>query len=144
MDNNRDTDPIFDAIFDFNEQVIGTPVQLALNTLTDKQYQWTHKFCQEELVEFETAKNADDIVGMVDAVLDLIYGAFGTLKKMGLTREQAAACMWAIHRANMTKKKGFVAARGSDEDAAKPVDFVPPETEIGNILFGDHPASSNR
>lgn len=126
--------PIVNAIFDFNEQVIGTPVVVPLNTLTDKQYQWTQKFCREELDEFEAAYVKQDIVGMVDGVLDLIYGAMGTLKKMGLTRTQVVECMMAIHSANMTKKKGMT-SRGSEEDAAKPEDFVPPEKVIGSILF---------
>jgi predicted HAD superfamily Cof-like phosphohydrolase len=72
---------------------------------------------------------------MVDAVLDLIYGAMGTMKKMGLSREHVRLCLTAIHEANMTKKRGTVASRGSDEDAAKPVDFVPPEQKIADILF---------
>lgn len=133
----RKTDTIFDAVFDFNERVIGTPAVVALNTLTEKQFDWTIKFCQEELTEFTEAYKRQDIVMMVDGVLDLVYGALGTLKKMGLTREQAYACMTAIHTANMTKEKGVVAHRGSDEDAAKPANFVPPDETIGVILFGD-------
>lgn len=133
------SDPIFNAIFDFNERVIGTPAEVPLNTLTQKQFDWTIKFCQEELTEFSDAYKEQDIVKMVDGVLDLVYGAIGTLKKMGLTREQAYACMVAIHKANMTKEKGVVAHRGSDEDAAKPANFVPPDQAIGVILFGDQP-----
>ena len=107
-----------------------------MNPLTQKQFDWTVKFCNEEVDEFKEAFAKQDIVGMVDAVWDLIYGAMGTLKKMGLTREQATACLFAIHEANMTKKKG-VTHRGSEEDAAKPADFVPPEERIGHILFGE-------
>jgi hypothetical protein len=59
----------------------------------------------------------------------------GTLKKMGLTREQVYECMMAIHTANMTKKRGMT-SRGSEEDAAKPAEFVPPDQVIGQILLG--------
>lgn len=121
-------------IFDFNEQVIGLQ-DMPLNPLTPKQFEWTIKFCQEELTEFTAAFDKQDIVGMTDGILDLVYGAMGTLKKMGLTREQVIACMSAIHKANMSKKKG-VTHRGSEEDAAKPTDFVPPDEAIGQILFG--------
>lgn len=131
------TDPVFDAIFDFNEQVIGTPTDTPLNALTVKQFKWTVGFIDEERDEFAAAFGQEDIVKMVDAILDLIYGSFGTLVKMGVTREQAYACMMAIHKANMTKKRGVVASRGSDEDAAKPAEFVPPDRAIGMILFGD-------
>lgn len=132
-----ETDPVFDAIFDFNERVINLPESIALNPLTDNQYDWTQKFCREELAEFEEAYRTQNIVDMVDAILDLVYGALGTLKKMGLTREQAYACMMEVHRANMTKKRGVVERRGSQEDATKPVEFVPPNEAMAKILFGD-------
>lgn len=135
MSNLQSNSDIVGMIFDFNEQVIGTG-DVELNALTQKQFEWTNKFCQEELAEFGEAYKQEDIVKMVDAVLDLVYGAMGTLKKMGLTRTQVILSMNAIHAANMTKKKGVVAARGSDEDAAKPADFVPPDYAIGLILFG--------
>lgn len=126
---------IIDQIFDFNEQIIGTG-DVPLNALTEKQHNWTQTFCVEELQELREAFEAQDIVGMVDAVGDLIYGAMGTFKKMGLTREQVGAAFTAIHAANMTKKRGDK-GRGSDEDATKPPDFVPPEEAIGHILFGE-------
>lgn len=127
--------PVINAIFDFNEQVIGTS-DVPLNTLTEKQFQWTVGFCNEEITEFSEAYEAQDLVKMVDGVLDLIYGAMGTLKKMGLTRQQVYECMMAIHTANMTKKKGMT-SRGSEEDAAKPATFVPPDEAIGQILLKD-------
>jgi hypothetical protein len=43
--------------------------------------------------------------------------------------------MMAIHTANMTKKRGMT-SRGSEEDAAKPAEFVPPDQVIGQILLG--------
>lgn len=124
---------IVDLIYDFNEQVIGTG-DVDLNPLTEKQHAWTQTFCKEELTELQEAFEAQDIVKMVDAVGDLIYGAMGTFKKMGLSRAQVHAAFVAIHNANMTKKKGDK-GRGSDEDAVKPVDFVPPEEIISEILF---------
>ena len=125
---------IIDQIFDFNEQVIGTG-QVELNPLTDLQHNWTQGFVKEELDELDQAFKKQDIVAMVDAVGDLIYGAMGTFKKMGLSRDQVRLCFTAIHEANMTKKRGNK-GRGSDEDAVKPADFVPPEVVISNILFG--------
>jgi len=126
-------DPLIRSIFDFNEQVIKTPAQLELNPLTQKQFDWTNTFVLEELREFKEAFEAQDIVKMVDAVGDLIYGAMGTFKKMGLSREQTVLCFMAIHKANMTKSRGDK-GRGSDEDAVKPEDFVPPEEAIAKIL----------
>lgn len=133
--NVLDRPDMIDQIFDFNEQVIGTG-DVDINCLTEKQFQWTNVFVQEELQEFADAFRKQDAVGMVDAILDLIYGSMGTMKKMGLTREQVRLCLTAIHEANMTKKRGVVATRGGDEDATKPADFVPPEARIAHILFG--------
>lgn len=131
-------DTIINQVFDFNEHVIGVPADKALNPLTEAEATWTAKAFREETDEFETAFADQDIVKMVDSALDLVYFAIGTCKRMGLTREQTAACFAAIHTANMTKKKGKVAARGDfGDDAAKPADFVPPDQAIGRILFGD-------
>ena len=124
---------IIDQIFDFNEQVIGLG-DVQINPLTPKQHDWTQTFCAEELVELKEAFDKQDVVSMVDAVGDLIYGAMGTFKKMGLTRHQVRLVFSAIHDANMTKKRGDK-GRGSDEDAVKPADFVPPEEVIGQILL---------
>jgi hypothetical protein len=137
LENCFESSDIIDMVFEFNEKIIGLG-DVPIAPLTQKQYDWTQKFCREELDEFQEAFEAQDVVGMVDAVWDLIYGAMGTLKKLGLTRHQARAAFAAIHLANMTKKKG-VTHRGSDEDAAKPADFVPPEEVIGMILFGEEP-----
>lgn len=123
---------IIELIFDFNEQVIGLG-DVELNPLTEKQYKWICEFAQEELTELSDAYNVQDVVGMVDAIGDLIYGAMGTFKKMGLSREQVRQCFAAIHAANMTKKRGNK-GRGSDEDAVKPADFVAPEQVIAGIL----------
>lgn len=126
---------IISAVYDFNEQVIGLN-EVTLNPLTTDQQVWLNKFVNEELSEFNEAFAKQDVVAMVDAVWDLIYGAMGTLKKMGLTREQAYLCFTTVHRANMRKKKG-VTHRGSAEDAVKPADFVPPEAAIARILEVD-------
>ena len=135
MTDTTRTDPVFDAIFTFNEQIIGTEA-VPLNTLSDGQFEWTTTAYEEEIDELISAREKQDLVGMVDATLDLIYFAVGTLKKLGLTREQAYACMMAVNDANMTKRKGKVAARGNNaEDAVKPEDFVPPEQAIGAIIF---------
>jgi phosphoribosyl-ATP pyrophosphohydrolase len=132
--DNISTD-VIGLIYDFNEQVIKLP-PMPLNPLTPDQYNWIKAFILEETAEFTLAYERQDIVGMVDGVIDLIYGALGTLKKMGVTREQALACFMAVHSANMTKKKG-VTHRGHEEDATKPAEFVPPDQAIGTILFGD-------
>lgn len=137
---------LINKVFDFNEQVIGiAPTGLQINVLSEAQFEWTMKAFEEEIREFSDARSAlvdsnvafeDVVVGMVDACLDEIYFQLGTLKKMGLTRTQTYECFMAIHNANMTKKRGKT-ARGSEEDATKPVEFVDPKVAIRKIIFGD-------
>jgi hypothetical protein len=124
---------LIDEVFTFNEEVIGIKAD-SPRTLTEAQIGWTRKAYAEEIVELDEAWHKRDIVGQVDATIDLLYFAIGTLKKLGLTREQAFLCFIAVHEANMTKKRGTVAGRGGEEDAAKPVDFVPPEQRISEII----------
>jgi predicted HAD superfamily Cof-like phosphohydrolase len=134
-------DIIIDSVFDFNEQIIGVAESKALNPLTQAERDWTIKAWYEEIDEFKEGFAQQDIVKMADSALDLVYFAVGTLKRMGLTREQAVACFSTIHIANMTKKKGGQAKRGDfADDAGKPEDFVPPDQKIGQILFGDDSA----
>lgn len=80
-------------------------------------------------------------VHSVDAVIDASYFAIGAMARTGLTVQQAIRCFEAVHNANMTKKKGVVAGRGDMgvPDAVKPADFVPPEEQIYEILYGMKP-----
>lgn len=128
---------LVDAIFSFNEEIVGVP-EREINPLDQPTKEWTVRAYNEEIFEFHEAFDREDVVGMVDANLDLIYFAVGTLKKMGLTRLQVKQCMAAIHSANMTKAKGKLAKRGDHaEDAVKPEGFVPPEAAIMQILFSE-------
>lgn len=87
---------------------------------------------QSEDARWQTVKS-------VDAVIDAAYFAIGAMARTGLTVEQAQACFLAVHEANMTKKRGVAASRGDMgvTDAAKPVNFVPPDQRIYQILFGE-------
>lgn len=74
----------------------------------------------EELEEFE---NADTISDQADALIDLIYFAFGALHQMGINAER----VWnEVHRANMTKKRGST-KRGHENDATKPDGWKAPD-----------------
>lgn len=131
---NLDPDMI-DKVFTFNELIIGAG-DIDINPLDDAKFNWTMKAYSEEMVEFAKGYKEQDAVQMVDATFDLIYFALGTLKKMGLSREQAIACFNHIHEKNMLKKKGKLETRGNHEDdAVKPAEWVGPEEGISQILF---------
>jgi len=85
------------------------------------------KFLEEELEEFKDAQDRDDIVGMADALVDLVYVALGTAHFYGLPWE----ALWdEVQRANITKERAASAdasKRGSAWDVIKPSDWQPPD-----------------
>ena len=126
---------VFIHITEFNREIIGIE-QRPHGLLNQDEVEFTSKALDEERVEFIQAHQSGDFIGAIDALLDSIYFAVGGLYKMGLTPDQMAACMAAVHEANMTKKKG-VTKRGHENDAAKPEGWISPEERIGKILDGE-------
>lgn len=78
----------------------------------------------EELDEFTDCALHQDLEGMADALVDLVYFALGTANMMGLPWRE----LWDdVHRANMAKERG-VTHRGHKVDCRKPEGWVPPRT----------------
>ena len=87
-------------------------------------------FMDEELNEFAEAERSGDIVGMADALADLVYVALGTAHMMGLPFDE----IWdVVHGANMKKVRGMT-KRGVECDAMKPEGWVGPEAQIAGII----------
>jgi len=55
---------------------------------------------EEELAEFRNATEAEDVVGVADALGDLLYVIYGAAEEYGIDLEPVFA---EIHRANMSK-----------------------------------------
>lgn len=128
-----------DAVFDFNERIIGLPVQIPFNCFNQDLYEWTLTALNEEInTEFVDAHRDQDLVGMVDALLDNVYFSIGALKKLGLSRDQVERCfLEAVHRRNMTKDRGVKGTRGDFEaDAVATAQSPSAESMIADILFG--------
>lgn len=95
------------------------------------------KFLQEELDELEDALRDNDKVKAFDALLDLVYVAYGTALFMGVSPGQWAAGMHAVHSANMAKVRVAHAGeskRGSSFDVRKPEGWVGPEARLEEVL----------
>ena len=87
-------------------------------------------FMSEEVTEFMDAAMEGDIVGVADALTDMIYVAVGTALTMGIPLDK----VWdVVHAANMKKVKGTT-KRGIANDAVKPEGWVGPERAIAAIL----------
>ena len=55
---------------------------------------------EEEAVEFRTALEENDIVGLADAIADLLYVTYGAALTFGIPIREVFA---EVHRSNMTK-----------------------------------------
>ena len=89
------------------------------------------RFMSEEIEEFIDAGIKGDMVGVADALADVIYVALGTAHQMGLPFQ----AIWDhVHRANMRKVRGET-KRGNSIDARKPEGWVAPEAGIAAIIL---------
>ena len=87
-------------------------------------------FMMEEITELCEAHATRDLVGVADALADLVYVALGTAHMMGIPFD---AVFKVVHAANMQKLRGMT-KRGMVYDAIKPEGWVGPEAEIATIL----------
>lgn len=122
-------------VVEFNQQILKIE-QRPIDMLPENEFEISMKCLQEELDEFEEAYHKSDIIGCIDAIIDLRYFAVGVLYKHGLSAEMITQCDTAVHEANMEKKLGVVAKRASNgaADAVKPEGWVSPEERIISIL----------
>lgn len=124
-----------DQVVEFNQKVLKIE-QREIGMLSGGELDISMKCLKEELDEFEQAYQHGDLIGCIDAIIDLRYFAIGVLYKMGLSPETIRKCDSAVHSANMEKKLGVVAKRAVEgaADAVKPVGWVSPEERIIEIL----------
>lgn len=100
-------------------------------TLVNEEYILARaNFMSEEVHEFVDAATQGDMVGVADALADVIYVAVGTALTMGIPLGK----VWdVVHAANMKKIKGMT-KRGIANDAIKPDGWAGPEMAIAAIL----------
>lgn len=82
---------MFKQVFDFNQNVLGIDPRLPI-PLQGNEKTWLKGCLEEEAEEFGDAQG---IVDQVDALIDSIIFAMGGLYRLGLSVEQAEACMAA-------------------------------------------------
>jgi len=96
----------------------------------DKLLELRVKLIDEEATEFRDAAAARDLVGMADAIGDLLYVVLGAAVAMGIDSEAVFA---EVHRSNMTKlwPDGTVHRR-EDGKVLKPPTYSP--ADIKGVL----------
>lgn len=81
------------------------------------------RLIEEEAAEFLKAASTEDMIGMVDALGDLLYVTYGTAVVMGVDLGPVSA---EIQRSNMTKDGG---GHDSGGKVMKGPDYSPPDIE---------------
>jgi predicted HAD superfamily Cof-like phosphohydrolase len=121
----------------FNDEILG--VRRGPKTLlTPEALKLRVDHLKEEVKELVQSHIDGDIIGAIDAYIDLMYLAAGGLYWMGLTPAEISKCAEAVHNCNMTRKKGQNSNRnnGVVPDAVKPADWIGPEERIAIIIGG--------
>ena len=91
-----------DDIMQFHE-TFGCYIQRSPNGTIPKEIKDVRqRILQEEVDELDEAAAKDDIVGVADALGDIIYVALGTVISYGL-QDKFEAIFAEIHRSNMSK-----------------------------------------
>lgn len=122
---------MFDDINEFHEQIIQLEKPAHVGLVSDAFILERMRFLTEELEEYATAGLAGDIVGVADALADIVYVALGTAWQMGLPFQ----AIWdVVHSANMKKVRG-ITKRGNKNDAVKPEGWVGPEQAIAALIL---------
>ncbi|HLH69139.1 MAG TPA: nucleotide pyrophosphohydrolase [Candidatus Dormibacteraeota bacterium] len=78
---------------------------------------------EEELAEFRNAGEAEDLVGIADALADLLYVVYGAAVEFGIDLEPVFA---EIHRSNMSKGDANRCPRRPDGKVLKGPGYEPP------------------
>lgn len=118
----------FDKVCDFQQEVLRRRFPNGPGLPADPVHEM--KCLTEELYELNTGLMTADIVEAADAIVDLIYFAYGLGFQMGLPMNMLFDI---VHEANMRKVKGMT-KRGNPDDAAKPADWKDPKEEIRRLL----------
>jgi predicted HAD superfamily Cof-like phosphohydrolase len=121
---------MLEDVADFHETILGQDPALSPSLIDLPFCIERFRFMQEELDEFIEEAYQGNIVGVADALADIVYVALGTAYIMNLPFED----IWkAVQNANMRKERG-VTKRGNKFDAIKPAGWVGPEPEIARAI----------
>lgn len=107
-------------VYKFQTEVLGNEFPDSPILLDGAMRYETFTCLDEELKELANARTLPD---QADAIVDLIYFAYGALHRMGVDTER----VWTeVQRANMSKVRGKT-KRMQENDAAKPEDWKEPD-----------------
>jgi len=92
---------IFKMVEEFNN-VFGIELSQTPTLLNQKESELRYQLGLEELSEYNSAVNEQDLVGVADALVDQMYILVGTIMKHGL-QDKFFEMFNEVHRSNMSK-----------------------------------------
>jgi len=113
------------------------PLAAKPQLLDDEAYNFRLKFLQEELREFVDANYHGELPKAFDALIDLVYVAYGTAQMMGCSPAMWQELWNAVQEANMSKVRASSASeskRGTSLDVVKPAGWVSPDQKHKEII----------
>lgn len=118
-------DMVEDFMNAFGQDVEKTPIMTGVSELR-------YELIREELEEMREALDTKDLVGIADALADLLYVVYGAGHSFGLDLD---ACFNEVHRSNMSKldKNGKPIYR-EDGKVLKGEDYSPPDLKSTLLL----------
>lgn len=114
-----------ERVREFHE-VMGAPVRRRPDLATAEERELRKRLITEERDELFEALDAEDVIGVADALADLLYVTYGTAVQFGIPIE---AVFREVHRSNITKRGGTKDEGGK---FLKPSWYQPPD--IWSIL----------
>lgn len=127
----------FQMVKEFNDKVVRLEGVKVAHCLAPQRVEWFKNVLAEEVQEFQDARNADDCVGMLDALVDAAYFILGRVQECGFTETQWNKAFELVHTQNMKKHAGDK-GRGSSMDAIKDKNWEGPESLIKDMLIDSH------
>lgn len=125
----------FELVGDFQREVLGNRSPAAPRFMADPSH--TVLCLEEEVDEFAKAVETNDLVGAVDALVDLVYFALGASYQMGVNFDEA---FLIVHMANLKKQRGKTKRPESGNgDATKPEGWTDPKVALRALLYSPQP-----
>jgi predicted HAD superfamily Cof-like phosphohydrolase len=126
----------YQDVLAFHEK-FAVPMATKPQLLDDETYNFRVKFLKEELNEFVDANYNNDLEQALDALLDLVYVAYGTAQMMGVSPAMWQEMWDAVQFANMSKVRATNASeskRGTSLDVVKPAGWRGPSESHKRII----------
>lgn len=101
----------------------GFPAHNHPGVINDKDFLFRYQLCLEEIEELLQSHRAKNIIGIADALADLLYVTYGLAHYYGIPIDDVFE---EVHRANMEKVRG-VGKRESEIDVVKPGGWQEPD-----------------